>query len=229
MRRILIILLCLVIVLAGAEFVLRRVADHRIAAATACALGERPHGSIHASAQGFPLTWSVVRGHLPRADISTKVDGAGVRVRLDDVAFRHGLSAHSATVEASVPWSVVREQLPADIAQQYGDIQLAADGELLGVTVSVAGAPVRLDYAIAASDGKVVLTPEKAVVGGLDVPVGLVRTVTGGAFDEALKTREVSPELPLPADLVSASTASDGLRLHLTLGAAALARFARCA
>ncbi len=229
MRRIIAAVVVLLLALGILEVVVHQVANHRVASATACALGDQRHGDIHATAHGFPLTYDVARGRLPAADVSTRVEGARVGVHLSDVGFRHGLTARTATVDAQVPWSVMRRQLPAEIADQYGEVALSADGDRLGVTVTVAGAPVRLDYALSVADDSIVLTPEKAVVGGFEVPVSVVRTMTGGAFADALTTRTVRPPLPLPADLKSATVTHDGLRLHLTLGPDALAAFARCA
>lgn len=231
MRRIVAIVLAVVFVLlVGAELAVRPIAAHRIATAAKCAPAGRDHGAVHGSASGFPLTYPLlVHRSVPHAHVTTTASGSDVSVDLDDVHLRHGLTARRAVVDVRVPWSAMREQLPDAVREQYGDdLRLSADGDLLAANLSVLATTVRLDYTVTVEDGAIVLTPAKAVAAGLSVPIELVRTMTGGAFAEALKTRRIEPDLPLPATLDSARVTESGLRLHLTLGPDALARFAGC-
>ena len=229
MRRV-VAVVAVLLILVGAEVAVRIVATHRLTSAATCALAKQQHGAVHGSVSGFPLTYRLLTGQgIPHVEVQTTASGSAVDVTLDDVRFRHGLAARRADVDVRVPWAAMRRQLPAEITEQYGDdLELGADGDLLAADLSVLGATVRLNYAVSTAGGSIVLEPTKAVVGGLEVPVDVVRTMTGGVFADALATRRIKPELPLSATLETARVTAAGLRLRLTLGADALSRFDHC-
>ncbi|MFE2329995.1 LmeA family phospholipid-binding protein [Streptomyces sp. NPDC059385] len=212
-----VVVLVAVLAAGGAEFTARALVRDRIAEA-APALGD----DVTVGSDGDWVLWGLLRGRLPRLDVSSddaragRLDHLRVRARLDDVRLggKTGVGASHARVTAPT------ESVAAAIRAAAPSVRVGAvttDPARGTVLASVGpGGAGQLTLRPVLADGRVTLAVDGLTLFGRPVPADRL-----GADDGALGAGPGAPkEYPLGLKATSVRVEPDGLHVDLTGGPA---------